>query len=133
MPEKICEICGQRPAKYICQKCGALVCEYDIDLASGYCVRCSKTREKVSAPDLAFKLLLLGFIVIFAGLALIFASFFILPLEAGNITGGGLVLIGPIPIAFGFGRELDLILVILAFLMIFLIIIEVLFIRRAIK
>ena len=43
----LCEICGKKTAKYVCQECGALVCEDHFNIYLAVCERCmaEKTRQ----------------------------------------------------------------------------------------
>ncbi len=107
MPVPLCEICGEFPAKYVCQSCGSRVCEFDIDPSTGYCKRCLQRRETVAFPSekvswtggTGFKVFALGMILILIGFALMFSSMLIGPFK-GNLTGGGGIFIFPFPFIF---------------------------------
>lgn len=126
---KLCEICGVRPAKYVCQRCGAAVCEHDFDLEHGLCSKClmevGGVRE-AKLLSLPFKMFILGIAATFIGFILMMVSLFLGYMGTPNISGGGIVMIGPIPFIFGFGGERKLILIILGVLIAVLIIIQVL-------
>jgi len=59
-------------------------------------------RFEVEGMPLAFKLFMIGFFVIFAGIMLIMIASLLSP--GSNVSGGGIFLIGPIPIVFGYGQ-----------------------------
>jgi len=102
---KICEICGQRPARYICRECGSSVCENCFIPERWICINCYRKlpHETVALTretwfSLPFKLFLIGFIIVFIGtLILMLAS-----LSGAFHQGGGFVWIFPLPpIIFG--------------------------------
>ncbi len=69
---------------------------------------------------------MLGFALIFLGVLLVFAGFFFAVLgkaEGGRVEGGGVILIGPIPIIFGTSTTLAIVASILAIIMIVLMLI----------
>lgn len=37
----VCEICQEPEVEFTCDRCGKLVCEDHVDIASGYCVECA--------------------------------------------------------------------------------------------
>lgn len=41
--ERLCEVCGRRPALYKCPRCGRLVCEKCYDWEKNFCFVCSAT------------------------------------------------------------------------------------------
>ena len=106
---KICEICGQRPARYVCKECGSSVCEQCFIPERWLCINCYRNlpREIVTFPkettfSLPFKLFLTGFILVFIGtLILMLASLF-----GASPQGGGFIWIFPLPpIAFGTAQD----------------------------
>jgi len=56
----------------------------------------------VGGVPLAFKVFMIGFFVIFVGIILIMAASLLSP--GSNVSGGGIFLVGPIPIVFGYGQ-----------------------------
>ncbi len=59
----------------------------------------------------------LGFILVFAGIAIIFISIIYLMIKSsgsGKVEGGGVVVIGPFPIVFGTSERITRFLIILA-------------------
>ena len=135
MSTRICEICGKRPAKYVCQRCGALACEYDFDLSSGFCINCVKEMGIETYPKFlgstAFIILMLGIALTIIGFILMASSSFLYP--PLNFTGGGLIIIGPIPFVFGFGEKIwPLIWILIALIFIF-ILIELFFFKKVLR
>lgn len=137
----LCEICGARQAKYVCQRCGALVCEHHFEWTEGLCSNCLKEaigervltgRKIVHSYTLPMLLLIIGFLVVFIGFATLMLSPFILPGNA-TTTVGGIVLIGPLPIMFGYGREITLLIVILAVIAVIIILLQLLLMRRTVR
>ncbi|RLG91689.1 MAG: hypothetical protein DRO36_03650 [Candidatus Hecatellales archaeon] len=125
----LCEICGERKAVYVCQKCGRRVCENCIDPLTLTCKNCSQTYQAKAYPsplgftfDLPTKLLILGIILTFVGFSLAFLSTF---LGAGIPSAGGFVWIFPFPpIIFGSGFNNPLAwltFTVLAFILVFLV------------
>ncbi|MEM2110326.1 MAG: DUF131 domain-containing protein [Candidatus Bathyarchaeia archaeon] len=108
MGSKICEICGQTKAKYICQECGRDVCEICLKPDTWLCPECYRKnivitrREEENLPfHLPFmKIFLLGFFLIFAGVIVL-----IIAASAYGLISSGFLIIGPIPIVFGAGQN----------------------------
>jgi len=105
----LCEICGKRPAKYVCQECGRRVCQYCFDTYYEACKNCLKTIderiellsvEEDANMDWTLKFIMIGFIVIFLGMILITIASF---MTAQQTTGTFFIFIGPFPIIFGYG------------------------------
>jgi len=104
---KLCDVCGKRSARYVCQECGRTVCERCIEPYSWLCSECYR-KEMGIEPGVEMKIsfsfakmFVLGFILIFVGsLILVFASL----LYGLKASLGGFILIGPIPIVFGSGE-----------------------------
>lgn len=108
---KICELCGKRPAKYVCQECGRMVCEFCFDPTTWLCRECRQrlSRERLgleAAPPTRIpwptpmKLFLLGFALAVVGVILLTASAL---LSGAPASTGTVILIGPIPIILGAG------------------------------
>lgn len=131
---RTCDICRERPAKFVCQRCGALVCELDFDLPSGLCINCRRladrmeVQQRTSLSNLPFLVLLIGIALIFIGFIVIASSAIIYP---AHVSGGGIFLIGPIPIIVGFGEHAWPIMLILAIIAIILILLQLLVVKKS--
>lgn len=66
--------------------------------------------------DLGFIIIIVGFFIIFAGVLL-----HILRGNKGKIEGGGIILIGPIPIVWGTGSKIVLALTIISIIILMII------------
>lgn len=120
---RLCEICGSRSARYICQECGRAACEFCFIPERWLCMECYKklayptptpTEIRVNFP---FKLFLIGFILTFIGTLILMLS----SLSASS-PQGGIIWIFPLP-PFIFGTtqgENWLFLISIAFFIIFL-------------
>ena len=122
---KICELCGERNAKYICQECGRAVCEQCIEPYSWLCLDCyrkTKTEEKTPSLEMEtygrsffqipfMKIFFLGFLLIFAGMIILMLATIFFGLKD---SFGLILLIGPIPIIFGTDKETMKILILLS-------------------
>jgi len=105
----LCELCGERPAKYVCQECGRRVCQYCFNTYYETCKDCLKSIgehiellsvEKSVNINWVLKSMIIGFIIIFLGMIIIaIASLMSLPEASGTF----LIFIGPFPIIFGYG------------------------------
>jgi len=114
MPAKDCEVCRRKGAMYICRECGRAICDNCFYFPSWLCMECHERAsakhpelrvgafEDVEGVPLAFKVFMIGFFVIFVGIMLIMAASLLSP--GSNMSGGGIFLIGPIPIVFGYGE-----------------------------
>jgi uncharacterized membrane protein len=106
-----CEVCGERKAVYVCQKCGRRVCDFCVDPATLTCKNCYLSRPVEAYPvstslvyNLFPKLIILGIILTFAGFSLIFLS--TLFAGVGTASSGGFIWIFPFPpILFGSGFD----------------------------
>jgi len=123
MGTKLCEICGKSPARYICQQCGRDVCERCLEPHTWLCAECYRNVEK-EVPELEekgvsvsfpffMKIFLLGFFLIFIGVAVLIATSLIYGMSDSL---GIIVFIGPIPIILGAGRY-SLLAIILAIIL----------------
>ncbi|MCX8171039.1 MAG: DUF131 domain-containing protein [Candidatus Bathyarchaeota archaeon] len=113
MGAKICEVCGERQAKYVCQECGRKICERCVEPSNLICLGCSREIEKLSSSPnrvkegvvfetLPIKIFFLGFLLIFVGFIIIF----LVTLFYGLKNSISLfLLIGPIPIILGAGEH----------------------------
>ncbi len=104
----VCALCGTRPATHVCQGCGRAVCSSCIDPVRWVCAECrAKIRpaelpasSAISHSSVATWLFFVAFAVIFIGMLLMaFSSLS----NGGGVTGGAIILIGPIPIILGSG------------------------------
>jgi len=138
MNAKICELCGKRSAKYICQECGRAICEACIEPYTWLCLDCygktkgyaeEKTQEILHIP-LSIKLFLLSFILMFAGVLIL-----VLTALLSGLTGslGIILLLGPIPIIIGYGEHVIPLLILATVLTIICIVIFIFFSRCRMK
>jgi len=113
MPARDCEICQRKSTMYVCRECGREICDSCFYVPGWLCTECYDhaaakhpevhvDRFEVEGVPLAFKLFTIGFFVIFAGIMLIMIASLLSP--GSNLSGGGIFLIGPIPIVFGYGQ-----------------------------
>lgn len=105
---KICEICNNRLARYICQECGRSACEFCFIPERWLCIECYRklayqppiqpiTRKiEIGFP---IKLFFIGFIIMFIGTLIIILS----SLYAAS-TQSGFIWIFPLP-PFFFGTN----------------------------
>ncbi|MEM0048918.1 MAG: hypothetical protein QW424_02170 [Candidatus Bathyarchaeia archaeon] len=137
---RVCEKCGRRVSRYICQECGRAVCEQCIDLHTWLCSDCHRKSGVEELPEeheemapsflTAMKVLFAGFIIVFIGVIILMIA----ALFSGFTGSSGIILLlGPIPIILGAGANVTLLLVVAAILTILCIAIFVIFGRRAIK
>lgn len=80
---------------------------------------------------LASKLLFVGFIIIFFGILISAFGTFFSVLFNGEISGGAIIFIGPLPIVFGVGPHAS-VLIFLGLLIAFIMFIFIIFTRRGI-
>ena len=104
---KTCELCGKRAARYICQECGRKVCQFCFEPNTWVCLDCYNNLSRgTSASELLqwstpFKLFLVGFVVMFAGIIIMVIATVLFGTSAG---GGAVIWIFPLPpIGFGTG------------------------------
>jgi len=113
MPARDCEICRRKSTMYVCRECGREICESCFYVPGWLCTECHNRaaakhpevhvdRFEVEGVALSFKLFIIGFFVIFVGIMLIMIASLLSP--GSNVSGGGVFLIGPIPIVFGYGQ-----------------------------
>ncbi len=108
MGAPLCSICSRKAATHVCQNCGRAVCGNCIDPVRWLCTECQAKLEP-SAPQkyssqpqfsLPTMLFFVAFLAIFIGMLLMaFGSLS----NLGNVSGGAIILIGPIPIILGSG------------------------------
>lgn len=104
---KICDVCSQQTAHYVCLDCGKSVCENCFIPERWLCIECYRKRREYATPAQLFsfssyKLFLAGFILIMIGSILVAFA----PLLGLQVQGGGLVWIFPFP-PFIFGAGLN--------------------------
>ena len=106
MQVKICEVCGKRAARYICQECGRKVCQSCLELPAWICLECYTNLKRGTSLESfqwspPLKLFLFGFVLMFVGtiIMMIATIFFGAPME-----GGTTIWIFPLP-PIGFGIE----------------------------
>jgi len=133
---KLCELCGVRAARYVCQECGRSICERCIKPYSWLCLECHKSilapgeEAEEILPIPFMKMFFLGFILMFAGvIILLLASL----LSGLKISLGGIIMIGPIPIIFGAGENLALLIMLGVVLTIICLIIFLVLLKRGIR
>lgn len=133
---KICELCGVRTARYVCQECGRSICERCIKPYSWLCLECQKkilapSEEAEETPPIPFmKMFFLGFILMFAGVIILLLA---LLLSGLKISLGGIIIVGPIPIIFGAGENVALLIMLGAALTIICLIIFLVLVKRGIR
>jgi uncharacterized membrane protein len=114
MPARDCEVCLRKNAMYVCRECGREICDSCFYVSRWLCTECYERAaakypesrvgrfEQVEGVPLAFKVFMIGFFVILVGIMFIMVAS--LPSPGSNVSGGGIFLIGPIPIVFGYGQ-----------------------------
>ena len=129
---KTCEICGRNPAVYVCSECGRNVCPECFEPDDWICSICYEKRHNASGRGpsiphlLPTNLLMIGFLLIFLGVILMFIA----GLTGGISASSGLIIfIGPIPIILGAGKY-SLLAVILAVILTIFGFILYIFLRR---
>lgn len=115
-----CDLCRLGEASYACRRCGARVCAKCLDEYSWLCHNCVLATHRPlvvgTSPPSTLPALMrtIGALLIAAGVLL----FVLIPfVVGGEVAGGGIVFIGPIPIAFATGETWPLILVGVTFVM----------------
>ena len=70
----LCQLCGKRPARFICSRCGRQVCERCFDTTTWLCSPCleeaAATHRVPMVPSLPIGWLLLGFLLFSVGVVL---------------------------------------------------------------
>jgi len=102
---KICEICGQQTAKYVCSDCGKSVCENCFIPERWLCIECYRKRTeatKLIHNTVPYEFFLAGFILTAIGSILLAFA----PLFGASFQGGGFIWIFPFP-PFFFGSGLN--------------------------
>jgi uncharacterized membrane protein len=124
----VCEVCGVRSSRYVCQKCGRRVCESCFNPYSWVCSECysgaePQVAEEHRGMELPLKLFIIGFIVIFVGMMIMAIS----SLMLGARVSGGVIIFPfiPLPIVFGFGPEAALVTIIAILLLLAVLIVAI--------
>jgi uncharacterized membrane protein len=103
-----CEICGVRPAKYVCQECSRNNCQACFEPNNCVCRDCygrsrgaDSSREYVQSKTF-FRLFLVGCFLVFVGTVFLMVStvFF-----GATANFAGVIFVGPIPIVIGAGPD----------------------------
>jgi len=93
------------PSLYVCQVCWRRICQSCFIPEERACERCAPTVEK--AVGAAPRGVELGLLLTLAGLGLTFLGILVISLallaDSQAVSGGIVILIGPFPIALGFG------------------------------
>lgn len=102
-----CQLCGKRAATYVCRTCGRTVCSECFDPARWSCSDClakasppAAEHPAISQFSTAIWLFFIAFAMIFIGMLLMTIGSLTSP---GGVSGGAVILIGPIPIILGAG------------------------------
>lgn len=103
-----CLICAKRPATYVCQDCGRAVCGNCFDPAHWSCLDCQTKLRPTAISEyivpaqfsMATWLFFISFAIIFIGILLMTVGSLS---NLGGVSGGAVILIGPIPIVLGAG------------------------------
>ena len=105
-----CESCRAQEARYVCRACGKRICDQCFSSALWLCRICSKAVNhsadeypsvKNTLRAFEMKWFGLSFAIITCGMLLIAIG----SMTTGNLSGGLVVFIGPLPIVFGQGIE----------------------------
>jgi len=113
----LCELCGERPAKYVCQECGRRVCQYCFNTYYEVCSDCLKTigerTELLSIEeginvDWMLKFVIIGFVIMLLGMVIITLASL---MTTSSVSGTFFIFIGPIPIIFGYGPHASYLLI----------------------
>lgn len=113
MQVRICEVCGKRSARYVCQECGRKVCEVCLEPRTWICSDCyNRLKSEIPTPAVEaftwstpFKLFLLGFLTIFVGMIVMMIASISL-----GASAGAMIWILPFPpVIVGAGPHLYLI------------------------
>lgn len=125
----MCEICHDRTAKYICQSCGALVCEDHYSPYSFLCTGClgvdrlsDRPIEKMHpSPKNLFTLEMIWVL----GIIIIFMGFILLSGVQFDVSGG--LIIFPLPFIIPINTLWGFILSVILFLLLILVFIYIMY------
>jgi uncharacterized membrane protein len=108
MQAKTCEVCGKRAARYVCQECGREVCQFCFESTAWVCLDCYTSLKREGSAlgsfgwSTSFKLFLLGFVLIFAGIIVMMIA---TVLFGASLDAGAVIWVFPLPpIGFGTGQ-----------------------------
>ena len=113
----LCELCGKRSAKYVCQECGRRVCQYCFNTYYEACSNCLKnigeraellSIEEGINVDWMLKFVIIGFVIMFLGMVIITLASL---MTVSDASGTFFIFIGPIPIIFGYGPHASYLLI----------------------
>lgn len=140
MTAPLCALCGRRIATYVCQDCGRVICSNCFDSTHWSCSEC-RSRAKSSAPmgpsvtprfSLITWLFFGAFAIIFVGVILVTLGS-LSNLNTNGVSGGAIILIGPIPIVLGAGQNSFALVILAVFLTIFVFLFFLLLRNRTIQ
>ena len=102
----LCSVCGKNSASYVCRDCGRSVCGQCFDAVQWSCVEC-QNRHGGNSRTWVTSTANPALYLLFVALGMIFVGIFLLMISSSlnGINGGGVILIGPIPILFGTGTN----------------------------
>jgi len=137
MTAPVCALCGRRTATYVCQDCGRAVCSNCFDSTHWSCSECQNRLRPTAARiessitptfSLATWLFFAAFAIIFFGVVLMTLGS-LSNLNMNGVSGGAVILIGPIPIVLGTGQN-SFIIIVLAMLLTVFALLFFLFLRK---
>jgi uncharacterized membrane protein len=106
--KRMCEVCGEYAARYVCNACGRRVCEACFDPQRWMCIECLGQPPPMNhivgytyQQTWLSRVMVTGFFIVFVGIVLMVAA--ALLSWNGGVSGGAVVFIGPIPIILGSG------------------------------
>lgn len=115
MNGKVCEVCLKNQAKYVCSRCGKIICEDCFNPYSWSCIKCEELQTslitKQSSSFNPFKFIFLGFTLIFIGILIMFLAALLT-----GLSNSFIIFFGPIPFMLSFGKSNLQILVFIAFI-----------------
>jgi len=108
MSAPLCALCGSRMATYVCQGCGKAVCGSCFEPAHWHCTECLAKTVPVSPTGFGtVSSFSIATWIFFIAFALIFIGILLMTLGSisnlQGVSGGAVILIGPIPIVLGTG------------------------------
>jgi uncharacterized membrane protein len=98
----LCAVCGTQNASHICRDCGRPTCARCFDAAQWRCVNCAAPVQAhvIGGASVAMWFLFIAFLLIFVGMLLMTLGS---SWNTSGVSGGAIILIGPIPIILGSG------------------------------
>lgn len=106
---QLCEICASQEARYVCGRCGKRVCSQDFEPRRWLCASCEPITRTETPPSIGTYPFGLSWII-FASFALVLVGVILMIVASmtqgqGAMSGGAVILIGPIPIILGGGSQ----------------------------